>query len=62
MFKSWKTTAAGAAMILGAAADVLNQYANDSWDSTHLMADFTAVSGGFGLLFAKDSNVSGKTG
>jgi hypothetical protein len=57
--KNWKTTAAGAAMILGAVADVLTQLSNSSWDITRLQLDFTAAAGGVGMLFAKDHNVTG---
>lgn len=56
--KNWKTTAAGAAAILGALADLATQ-ASTNWDMTRLMADGTAIATGVGLLFAKDMNVTG---
>lgn len=53
--KDWKTTVAGVAMILGAAADVLHQIATGALDGGHLTADWAAVTGGVGLILAKDS-------
>ena len=58
--KNWKTTTAGLAAILGAVADLLVQLSSKSgWDMTRLQVDFAAVTGGIGLIFAKDSNVTG---
>ncbi len=56
---NWKTTAAGIALILGALADVTTQVSSGAWDSAHLIADFTAFTGGLGLIFAKDGDVTG---
>jgi hypothetical protein len=55
---NWKTTAAGVAMILGAAADVLHQLSTGMWDANRLQADFVAFTGGVGLVFAKDGSAS----
>lgn len=53
---NWKTTLAGVAAILGALADATHQLSTGSVDPTHLMADWTALSAGIGLILAKDSN------
>lgn len=58
---NWKTTSAGAALILTALADVLTQVSTGNWDPTRAMADFTSLTGGIGLIFAKDGNVTGGT-
>lgn len=58
MFTSWKTTAAGGALIAGAVADLLTQFATGQWDGTRLMADWTALTGGIGLIVAQDSTKS----
>jgi hypothetical protein len=58
---NWKTTASGVALILGAITDVLNQFVTGQWDGTRLMAAYTALMGGIGLLAAKDGNVTGGT-
>lgn len=58
---NWKTTAAGAAAILGAVADLLTQASTKTWDMNRLLADGAAASAGLGLIFAKDGNVTGGT-
>lgn len=58
---SWKTSAAGVAMIFGGIGDVLTQLSTGHWDGARLMADWTALTGGLGFLFAKDANVTGGT-
>jgi len=58
---NWKTTAGGAASALGGAADFLTQLSTGHWDPARLMADWTAVTAGIGLIFAKDQNVTGGT-
>jgi hypothetical protein len=58
---NWKTSASGAALVLGAVSDALTQASNGTWDGNRLMADFTAFAGGIGLIFAKDGNVTGGT-
>lgn len=57
--KNWKTTTAGTAALLGAVADVLTQISTGSLDGARLMADFSAIAAGVGLLVAKDMNVTG---
>jgi hypothetical protein len=51
---NWKTTTAGVAMILSGIADLLHQIATGTPDGTRLIADWTAVIGGIGLVLAKD--------
>ena len=58
---NWKTTTAGIALILGAAADVAHQSSEGSFDGNRLQADVAAVIGGFGLIVAKDANTTGGT-
>ena len=55
--KSWKTTSAGALMILGAIAAVYFHEGPLTQDV--VMGAATALIGGLGLIFAKDSNVTG---
>lgn len=56
---SYKTTLAGVAAILAALADFSAQLATGGLDGTRLMADLTGVATGAGLIFAKDSDVTG---
>ena len=49
---NWKTTLAGAAVVLGALAHLLNAVA--AGDTSTLAHDLTIITGGIGLLFAKD--------
>ena len=57
--KNWKTGLSGAALILGALADLATQAASGAWDGNRLLADLTAFGSGLGLIFAKDGNVTG---
>jgi hypothetical protein len=56
IFINWKTSAAGGALILGALADVLTQFASKTPDGNRLLADVTAFITGVGLIFAKDAS------
>lgn len=58
LFANWKTSAAGAALMLGALADVLS-YAGKGQLTPNLSADLTAIAGGIMGLVAKDANVTG---
>jgi hypothetical protein len=58
---NWKTTTAGLAAILTAAGDVITQFTTGHWDPGRLMADWTGLVAGIGLIFAKDGNVTGGT-
>jgi len=59
---SWKTTAAGIAMILGAVSSIVvalldgNPATSPNWEVA-----LAAIAGGVGLIFAKDRNVSNAT-
>jgi cytochrome c biogenesis protein ResB len=57
--KSWKTTSAGIIMILGAITGLLLH--NGMFTQEVIMGAATAILGGIGLIFAKDSDVSGKS-
>lgn len=57
--KNYKTTLTGLTMMAGAVADFLTQASTGAWDPTRLMADFTAFTGGLGLVFSKDADVAG---
>ena len=52
MTKNWKTTLSGIASIIGGVALFVNH-------PDQIEAAFAAVSLGFGLIFAKDNNVTG---
>jgi hypothetical protein len=52
---NWRTTAAGAAAILGGLADVATQIATVHPDPTRLWADGIAIVTGLGLIGAKDA-------
>lgn len=56
---SWKTTLAGWAAVLTAGGSLLTHVA--AGDFSTLMTDITALAAGIGLLFAKDSDVTGGT-
>ncbi len=51
LFRNWKTTAAGAGMILSVAPKLAEP-------QTLTVQDITTLAGGIGLLAAKDFNVS----
>lgn len=55
--KSWKTTSAGIIAIAGA----IVAFIFTAHDQAAIMAEITALVTGVGLLFAKDSNVTGGT-
>lgn len=55
---NWKTSACGAAMILGGMADILD-YAGKGQFTPNLSADLTAISAGIVGLAAKDANIHG---
>lgn len=56
---NYKTTAAGATMILGAVTDMLNSVAHGT--PLNLPADLTAITGGIGLIAAGDSSATPTT-
>lgn len=59
--KNWKTTAGAAGLALGTVATVLTSIANGTFvlDATTISAMIAAASAVWGLVAAKDSNVSG---
>jgi hypothetical protein len=57
---NWKTTLAGVALILGAVADLLTQLTSGEWNGDRLIADYTAFTGGVGLIFAQDAKGTAK--
>ena len=58
LLANWKTSAAGAALMLGAVADVLS-YAGKGQLTPNLSADLAAIVGGIMGFAAKDANVTG---
>ena len=60
--KSWKTTVAGIATILGALAAFAKAYFDgDPSTIPNFEATYVAITVGVGLLLAKDGNVTGGT-
>ncbi len=55
--KNWKTTLGGVAAVLGALTEIAHAFATGT--APNWEADFTAISAGVGLVFAKDENVTG---
>lgn len=51
---SWKTTLAGLALILGAAADVAHNLSTGQ--APNYVSDYSALMAGIGLIHAKDHN------
>jgi hypothetical protein len=56
MFKSWKTTSAGIASIVGGASTLY--FAKAHLDAQTLTGAVTAILAGIGLLFARDNDKS----
>jgi hypothetical protein len=61
MMTNWKTTAAGVAAILGAAASLISMFSKGSIDGNVLVTDLGLIGAGITGLFAKDNNVTGGT-
>jgi len=59
MNKSWKTTSAGIALIASAVVGVYFAYKGNTLNEQIVMAAIGSLLGGIGLLFAKDSDVTG---
>lgn len=59
MFKNWKTTSAGIIMIIGGICTLI--FVNKPITPEAITGAATAILGGLGLMFAKDSNVTGGT-
>lgn len=56
---SWKTTSAGILAILGGLVTIYFGIQSGTLDEAKITAAATAILGGLGLIFAKDSNVTG---
>lgn len=61
LLANWKTTAGGIGAGLGALADIFTQVSQGNFDANHLWLDIVAISTAWGLLTAKDGNVTGGT-
>ena len=59
MKKSWKTTSAGLLMIVGGATRLMFAIKSGNFTEEAIMSSSTLIVGGIGLVFAKDSNVTG---
>lgn len=57
--KNWKTTASGIAALLAAISKAITEYATGGFAAVDFAGFATALAVGFGLLFAKDFNVTG---
>jgi hypothetical protein len=57
--KSWKTTSTGIVMIAGGITRLLFAIKSGNYTEEAIMTTITAVLTGIGLIFAKDSNVTG---
>ena len=58
---SWKTTSAGIIMIIGGITRLIFAIKNNQFTEEAITTTATTILGGVGLLFAKDSNVTGGT-
>ena len=59
--KNWKTTSAGLISIIGGATRAYFAFKNGAITEEAITTSATAIIGGIGLVFAKDSNVTGGT-
>ena len=57
--KNWKTSSAGIVMIVGGVVRFYFAVKSGNFSEEAIMTSVTAILGGIGLLFAKDSNVTG---
>ena len=56
--KSWKTTVGGVGMILSGLAIFAEMLKSGNFDGDKVSVAIAAIIGGFGLVFARDNNVS----
>lgn len=61
MFKNWKTTLFGTGGIATALVDIISNYTTGTPEKINWTVDIPVIITGLGLLFAKDSNVTGGT-
>lgn len=59
--KSWKTATAGILMLVGGAVRIIMALKAGTFTEEAIMTSLTTILGGLGLLFAKDSDVTGGT-
>jgi len=59
--KSWKTTSTGIIMIVGGITRLVFAIKSGNFSEEAIMSSSTLILGGFGLMFAKDSDVTGGT-
>lgn len=57
--KSWKTTSTGILMIAGGVTRLMFAVKANNFTEEAIMSSVTLIVGGIGLIFAKDSNVTG---
>lgn len=57
--KSWKTTSAGILMVVGGITRLAFAFKSGNFTEEAIMSSSTLIVGGLGLVFAKDSNVTG---
>jgi hypothetical protein len=58
---SWTPIVMGISAVLGAIGSLLTQLSTGQWNGAELAADWSALSAGAGLIFAKAKNVTGGT-
>ena len=58
LIANWKTTSAGLLMIVGAVTHLAFTIHKGTLDETTVIAEATAILGGFGLIFAGDAGVT----
>lgn len=56
--KSWKTTLGGVGTILAGIGIIINMVTSGNYPPDQITAAMAAISGGFGLIFARDNGVS----
>lgn len=59
MFKNWKTTVFGTGGIMTALVDIISNFAAGTPEKINWAIDIPIIITGLGLVFAKDSNVTG---
>lgn len=56
---SWKTTSVGIATVLISAGTLVKMLTTGAYDGNTLTLAITSLGTGFGMIFAKDKNVTG---
>jgi hypothetical protein len=60
-FINWKTAWAGVLAIASALGSIASMAKSNTWDMAALGVATSGIAAGFGLIFAKDANVTGGT-